>query len=507
MGDPFSTGEKRMMRKDPNVRYDPLDVRPLCKRLREAGVEVHDTNIDYDHVVETKFPRLAGDRRTDQGGDRHRRSARRPPQDRPGRRQGRVLRRCSTSARSTCIHGAFDPARLIVAPRRSAWRERRESPSPGGSGTTASRASRDRMAVDARGSTSTRASSSMAGRSTTRCPALDGSAARRGRARSRSARVHTATSPMRSRTRCSTLYLAQHRRGTSRSIFIENPYLYHPTLVEALCAARRSARPSLRVTLVLPARRHNDNQFGQDAQEYYYARYLACGIEVWEYQHHFNHFKLAVFDERFSIHGSTNLNFRSLEIGQGLRARRARGRRVVRSHRSSRDSRDVDISHALRITDRGRSRQDMARPLSPPPQTHGPWRCSGAKSSEAPGYTIQSRSLARTDRVPRRLSCGWSPRTPCPSGAPALDLGFGSLPQEISRLGDLPLRIVSPWACVPLERVPLGRLRRGARGRGRGFSEARLGRAAAAARRWGRARARSGSSCSSCSSSGGLPSA
>ena len=32
-----------------------------------------------------------------------------------------------------------------------------------------------------------------------------------------------------------------------------------------------------------------------------------------EYQNHFNHLKMAVFDKRWSIHGSTNLNCRSLE--------------------------------------------------------------------------------------------------------------------------------------------------------------------------------------------------
>jgi len=36
MGDPFSTGEKRMMRHDPNVDYDPLDIGPLCRSLTES---------------------------------------------------------------------------------------------------------------------------------------------------------------------------------------------------------------------------------------------------------------------------------------------------------------------------------------------------------------------------------------------------------------------------------------------------------------------------------------
>lgn len=34
---------------------------------------------------------------------------------------------------------------------------------------------------------------------------------------------------------------------------------------------------------------------------------------MYEYGNHFTHLKTAVFDERWSIHGSTNLNYRSLE--------------------------------------------------------------------------------------------------------------------------------------------------------------------------------------------------
>ena len=143
------------------------------------------------------------------------------------------------------------------------------------------------------------------------------------------------------------LYL-ERIAAAEQSIFIENPYLYHPTVVEALCAARR-ARPQLRVELVVPARRHNDNAFGQDAQEHYYAAFLACGIEVWEYQHHFNHLKIAVFDERHSIHGSTNLNHRSLEPDKDfelvvLVEDAAFARRILTQ------TRDIDVRYAHRIT-------------------------------------------------------------------------------------------------------------------------------------------------------------
>src|SRR5450432_1206379 len=59
MGDPFSTGEKEMMKHDPNIDYDPTDVTPLCKKMRDAGVEVFDTNIDYDAPVIADDPRLS----------------------------------------------------------------------------------------------------------------------------------------------------------------------------------------------------------------------------------------------------------------------------------------------------------------------------------------------------------------------------------------------------------------------------------------------------------------
>jgi cardiolipin synthase len=101
-------------------------------------------------------------------------------------------------------------------------------------------------------------------------------------------------------------------RDARHSVFIENPYLYHPAIVDALCKAK-SARPDVRITLVLPSRQHNDNSFAQDAQQHHYPRYLKSGIEVYEYRHHFNHLKIAAFDDRFTIHGSTNLNYRSLE--------------------------------------------------------------------------------------------------------------------------------------------------------------------------------------------------
>jgi cardiolipin synthase len=135
-----------------------------------------------------------------------------------------------------------------------------------------------------------------------------------------------------------------------RSIFIENPYLYHPLIVDALCAAKRR-RPGLSVVLVLPSEEHNDNSFAQDAQQHGYARLLAASVEVYEYQRHFNHLKLAVFDERFAIHGSTNLNFRSLEDDKDFELVVLTEGRAFAS-RNLRDVRDVDLRHCRRITER-----------------------------------------------------------------------------------------------------------------------------------------------------------
>jgi cardiolipin synthase len=136
-------------------------------------------------------------------------------------------------------------------------------------------------------------------------------------------------------------------REARRSIFIENPYLYHPQLADALCAAKM-ATPDLDVVLVVPSGRHNDNSFGQDAQEHEYVRYLEHGIEVWEYANHFNHLKMAVFDGRWSIHGSTNMNCRSLEDDKDFELvvlvdDEGMGRWILENVR------DVDRRHARRI--------------------------------------------------------------------------------------------------------------------------------------------------------------
>jgi phosphatidylserine/phosphatidylglycerophosphate/cardiolipin synthase-like enzyme len=120
--------------------------------------------------------------------------------------------------------------------------------------------------------------------------------------------------------------------------------------VDALCAAR-ALRPELSIVLVLPSETHNDNSFAQDAQQHNYLRLLAAGVEIYEYLNHFNHLKLAVFDERFSIHGSTNLNYRSLEDNKDFElVVYIDDRRFAL--RNLREVRDVDVRYSRRITER-----------------------------------------------------------------------------------------------------------------------------------------------------------
>jgi cardiolipin synthase len=303
MGDPFSTGERRMMRHDPSVHHDPTDVRPLCEWMRARGIEVVDSNIDYDRIIEASDPRLrslaAQIRETIAIDDLH-----------VDHRKIIVIDArvayCGGAniGAQYLFHEPFDPARESHAEGEE--RKKRRLPEPWWKwhdsltrfeGPVAQELDghfRDRWILDG-------------GREYPPVQPLP--AEPRGRPIRHAEVLLNEPNDRPNQVRERYLELI---RGARESIFIENPYLYHPAIVDALLSAK-SARPSLRVDLVLPARRWNDNSFAHDAQQHHYRRYLRAGIAVHEYQNHFNHLKTAVFDGRFSIHGSTNLNYRSLE--------------------------------------------------------------------------------------------------------------------------------------------------------------------------------------------------
>jgi cardiolipin synthase len=305
MGDPFSTGEKDMMRLDPNVDYDPTDVAPLCERMRAAGVEVIDTNIDYDRLIPTADPRLRSVATQIRGAiavdDLH-----------VDHRKVVVLDR-----RIAYVGGAnfgaqylyrvpFDPAKdakieaaeWLAQGSREPWWKWHDSLTRFEGPIVRDIAAhfRDRWILD--GGT----------------PFDDEPRASTG-VEPRGLHLRAATVLINEPNDCPNAIRELYLRligGSERSIFIENPYLYHPSIVDALLLAKKR-RPHLSVTLVLPARDWNDNAFAHDAQQHAYLEYLEAGIDVYEYRCHFTHLKMAVFDERWSIHGSTNLNYRSLE--------------------------------------------------------------------------------------------------------------------------------------------------------------------------------------------------
>jgi cardiolipin synthase len=307
MGDPFSTGEREMMRHDPNVENDPCDVRPLCERMRAAGVDVFDTNIEYEKEPRTRSDRLRsiasqirGTIDIDAMHVDHRKVV---------VIDGAVAYCGGANIGAQYLYRQpFDPAKdarvegdeLRAAGSREPWWRWHDSWTrfEGPIARELDEHFRERWILDGGDEYEPAA------------PAPSGVVQKRGLSL-RAARTF-ANAPDDQPNEVRELYVALIERA-ERSIFIENPYFYHPAVVEALLAAKQRKGDALRVDLVLPARAWNDSEFSHDAQQHFYDRYVAAGIGVHEYQNHFNHLKLAVFDERWSIHGSTNLNFRSLE--------------------------------------------------------------------------------------------------------------------------------------------------------------------------------------------------
>lgn len=312
MGDPFSTGEKANQALDTSMTDDPHDVTPMCREMRDAGIEVIDSNIDYDHLPSGVEPRLgsvaAQIRDTIAIDDLHVDHRKIIVID------GRIgYSGGANIGLQYMYHEPYDPQR--DSREEAETRKRQNQPEPwlkwhdsltrfaGPIVADLERQFHDRFVLDG-------------GREYALAPVdhtqkvPDLSTLARSSLQLTAAEVFC-NEPNDQPNAVRELYL-RLIRGATRSIFIENPYFYHPPLVEALCQAKRQ-RPELDICLVFPAKTWNDNSFAHDAQQHEYARYLETGISVYEYQNHFNHLKIAVFDERWSIHGSTNGNFRSLE--------------------------------------------------------------------------------------------------------------------------------------------------------------------------------------------------
>lgn len=74
----------------------------------------------------------------------------------------------------------------------------------------------------------------------------------------------------------------------------------------------KATYPQMRIDLVLPIPKHDDNALCVNAQRNSYRVYVPAGINVHEYNNYFNHLEIAAFDDHRVIR-SANLNFRSLE--------------------------------------------------------------------------------------------------------------------------------------------------------------------------------------------------
>ncbi len=86
-------------------------------------------------------------------------------------------------------------------------------------------------------------------------------------------------------------------------------------LVEALCKA---AKRGVRVRLMLPGK--CDVQLLITAARSFYEKLLPCGVEIYERQHVILHAKTMCIDNEYTVIGSTNLDYRSIEYNLELSA-------------------------------------------------------------------------------------------------------------------------------------------------------------------------------------------
>ncbi|MGL5268368.1 MAG: cardiolipin synthase [Spiroplasma sp.] len=91
-------------------------------------------------------------------------------------------------------------------------------------------------------------------------------------------------------------------------VWITTPYLL-PT-GDLITALRNSAYSGVDVRLCLPG--ILEHYLLLDLGRTYYDALLEAGVKIYEYSHVINHSKMGIFDDKFTIIGSTNLDYRSL---------------------------------------------------------------------------------------------------------------------------------------------------------------------------------------------------
>jgi len=308
LGDPFSTSEKAAVAMDPNFSDDPVDVDAIVQRLRRGGVQVLRTNIDYDAVVSTSDSTYRQEART---------IRRAIFMDTPVFGQAIEVmdhRKIITiddhvgylgSANVGCqylyrnAYAAGTDADVEVAlellstpPGMEPWLKWHDSLTrvEGPVAYVLEEYFRRRWVLNGGDEYHLRPPQFAP---PTAPPNVE---------------VFVATPGFRNDIR---RQFVRRIREAKTSIFIEHSYCYHPKIIDELIAARWN--PRLDITMIVPDADYNDNPLSQDAQEYCYEDLLNAGVKIFEFDHHFTHLKLATFDSRWSIIGSANLNYRSLE--------------------------------------------------------------------------------------------------------------------------------------------------------------------------------------------------
>ena len=280
MGDPFGTGEKEMMKEDPSFARDPTDVSKMRRRLSDAGVTVIDTELDYGKIIETGEPEL-----------------------------DTLAREIRSTVRIDALH--VDHRKIVTIDGRIAY-----------CGSANFGAQYEyRVPFDpAKNARDEATAARQAGQPEPWWKWHDGLVRFEGSIvcdldrvfrerwrlgggadfRSLDAVIPTAPRGMRvlsarviknepsSRTNEIRETFRDRILAAERSIFIENPFLYHPAIVDALLVAKR-ARPLLQVTLIVPAGSWTPNKVTYDAQQHHFPAFIDAGVEVFEFQNHFNH--------------------------------------------------------------------------------------------------------------------------------------------------------------------------------------------------------------------------
>jgi cardiolipin synthase len=93
-------------------------------------------------------------------------------------------------------------------------------------------------------------------------------------------------------------------RGAQRRVWLANAYFFPPpVLLDALLAA---SRRGVDVKIIVPG--VSDLPFIQYAARAHYRRWMAAGLELWEYQHVVMHSKYAIVDDSWCLIGTFNAN-------------------------------------------------------------------------------------------------------------------------------------------------------------------------------------------------------